>query len=160
VNLAPGDYELSLRAAFESAGWVKLAKVEVRSGETATVDLAYRGERTLRAAFEFAAAWDEMDQSMQTVLLRRVGRPDDVVARNFAYTRHEEPWSSGDVTFNGLEPGLYVLEVWPFVEAHQVWTQEVDLTLSDVDLPPQALHSDRIWRARERVPPPEKRNQR
>ncbi len=159
-KIAPGVYELSLRAAFESAGWTKLAKVEVRSGETATVDLAYRGERTLRAAFEFAAAWDEMDQSMQTVLLRRAAERDDVVARNFAYTRHEEPWCSGDVTFTGLEPGLYILEVWPFVEAHQVWTREVDLTLADVELEPQALHSDRVWRARARVAPPEKRGRR
>lgn len=157
-KLPPGNYELALRAAFESAGWTKLAHAEVRSGETATVDLAYRGERTLRAAFEFAAAWEEMDRSMQTVLLRRAERPDDVVARNFAYTRHEEPWCSGDVTFTGLEPGRYVLEVWPFVEAHQVWSRELDLTLADVDLEPQALHSDRVWRPRARVPPPEKRS--
>lgn len=157
-KLPPGNYELALRAAIESAGWTKLAHAEVRSGETATVDLAYRGERTLRAAFEFAAAWEEMDRSMQSVLLRRAERRDDVIARNFAYTRHEEPWCSGDVTFTGLEPGLYVLEVWPFVEAHQVWSREVDLTLADVDLEPQALHSDRVWRPRARVPPPEKRN--
>ncbi|MCY3002229.1 MAG: carboxypeptidase-like regulatory domain-containing protein [Planctomycetota bacterium] len=157
-RLPPGHYQLALRAAFESAGWTQLASVEVRSGETATVDLAYRGERTLRAAFEFAAAWEEMDRSMQTVLLRRADRREEVVARSFAFTRHEEPWCSGDVTFTGLEPGLYVLEVWPFVEDHQVWSRELDLTLADVDLEPQALHSDRVWRPRARLPPPEKRS--
>ena len=155
-NLPPGSYEVSLRAALESAGWTEVARVEVRSGESATADLAYRGERSLRAAFEFASAWEEMDQSMQTVLLRRGGSDGEVVARNFAYTRHEEPWCSGDVTFTGLEPGLYVLEVRPFLEAHQVWRRELDLTLADVDLQPQALHSDRVWRERTRVAPPEK----
>lgn len=158
TRLPPGTYQLALRAAFESAGWTQLASVDVRSGETATVDLAYRGERTLRAAFEFASAWEEMDRSMQTVLLRRADRRGEVVARSFAFTRHAEPWCSGDVTFTGLEPGLYLLEAWPFVEEHQVWTQEVDLTLADVDLEPQALHSDRVWRPRARVPAPEKRS--
>lgn len=155
-GLPPGAYAVSLRAAHESAGWTEVARVEVRSGERTTADLAYRGERTLRAAFEFAASWEEMDQSMQTVILRRTSLDGEVVARNFAYTRHEEPWCSGDVTFTGLEPGLYVLEVRPFLEAHQVWTRELDLTLSDVELEPQALHSDRAWRSRPRVAPPEK----
>ena len=153
-DVAIGRYELGVRPAGVPLGSTVLDVVEVRAGETAVADLALRGARTVRGSFEFAAEWDEMDMSLVRVVLWRKGEWGSAVARGFAFTSHAEPWRSGGFRFEGLEPGIYSLEAWPYVEEADVWRGEVDVTLSDVALPCRALGQDGVWRERAVVDAP------
>jgi hypothetical protein len=95
-----------------------------------------------------------MDMSLVRVVLWRKGEWGRAVARAFCFTSHAEPWRSGAFQFEGLEPGTYVLEAWPFVEEHDVWRGEVGLASADATLPCRALGEDRVWRERAAVEPP------
>lgn len=154
AGVGAGSWELGVRPAGVRLGSTRAASVTVRAGEVAVVDLELRGGRSVRGAFEFASEWEEMDLSLVRVVLWRKGDRERAIARSCALTSHEEPWTSGEFRIAGLEPGAYELEAWPFVEDHQVWREELDLTSSDARLPIRALHSDRQWREREAVPPP------
>ncbi len=153
-DVAVGRYELGVRPAGVPLGSTVLEVVEVRPGETAVADLALRGARTVRGSFEFASEWEEMDMSLVRIVLWRKGEWGSAVARGFAFTSHSEPWRSGGFRFEGLEPGVYSLEAWPYVEEAEVWRCEVDVTLSDVALPCRALGSDGVWRERPCVEAP------
>ena len=153
-EVAPGTYELGVRPAGVALGSTVLERIEVEPGDVAVADLALRGARTVRGGFEFADSWEDMDLSLVRVVLWRRGEWGGAVARAFCFTSHAEPWRSGSFRFEGLEPGVYVLEAWPFVEEHAVWRGEVDLTREDASLPCRALGEDRVWRERAAVEPP------
>lgn len=153
-DVAPGSYELGVRPAGVALGSTVLERIEVEPGEVAVADLALQGARTLRGGFEFADSWEDMDLSLVRVVLWRKGEWGGAVARAFCFTSHSELWRSGSFRFEGLEPGVYVLEAWPFVEEHDVWRGEVDLTQADASLPCRALGEDRVWRERSAVEPP------
>lgn len=154
LDVAPGSYDLGVRPAGVALGSTVLERIAVEQGEVAVADLALRGARTLRGGFEFAADWEDMDMSLVRVVLWRKGEWGRAVARAFCFTSHAEPWRSGAFQFEGLEPGTYVLEAWPFVEEHDVWRGEVELASADATLPCRALGEDRVWRERAAVEPP------
>jgi len=153
-DLAPGSYDLGVRPAGVALGSTVLQRIEVEAGAVAVADLALKGARTLRGGFEFADTWDDMDMSLVRVVLWRKGEWGSAVARAYCFTSHAELWRSGAFRFEGLEPGVYVLEAWPFVEEEDVWRGEVDLSERDAGLPCRALGADHVWRERAAVEPP------
>lgn len=153
-EVTPGSYDLGVRPAGVALGSTVLERIEVESGSVAVADLALKGARSLRGGFEFADTWDDMDMSLVRVVLWRKGEWGSAVARAYCFTSHAELWRSGAFRFEGLEPGVYVLEAWPFVEEEDVWRGEVDLSERDAGLPCRALGEDHVWRERAAVEPP------
>jgi len=153
-EVAPGSYDLGVRPVGVEQGSTVLQRIRVESGSVAVADLALKGARTLRGGFEFSDTWDYMDMSLVRVVLWRKGEWGSAVARAYCFTSHAELWRSGAFRFEGLEPGVYVLEAWPFLEEQSVWRGEVDLSERDARLPCRALGEDRVWRERVAVEPP------
>jgi len=153
-EVAPGGYDLGVRASGVGQGSTVLQRIDVRPDSVTVADLSLEGGRVLHGSFEFSDSWADMDMSLVRVVLWRKGEWGSAVARAHCFTSHTEPWHSGSFRFEGLEPGVYVLEAWPFIEEHSVWRGEVDLSEGDAGLPCHALGEDRVWRERVAVDPP------
>ena len=175
-KLPAGHYEvlyLGQRSRADPDGGKRVAPTEVLHGQNTRYFLDLPGERSLTGAFLFFDP--SIDGFPLVVELSPAHQPEQVVAQAKVATIHggqpldegakDDEYEDGDPRrfrrngyfhFSALEPGEYLLSVWPdtgddVLEPHAV-TRRIDLFEEDVSLPPRWLSAESFGITIKRLP--------